>query len=468
MYLGKHISTLLLALVATSSILCSCSSSDDDAAELSDNCYISSFTLGTLRRTIYGLTSAGMDSIYTTAFSGSYFPMIIDQRKQRIENLDSLPIRTLTDRVLVSVAFEGTLLWRKADISTLEDTTWTAYNKNDSIDLTDSLHFRVYAENTKSSRTYTVKVNIHQQQSDSTTWDSLGIVTALEPTTERKATVWNNKLTILATQADGTLLCVQHPLGTSGEWAGQNTVGTANAIPSTLQQQGNRLLLSTSDGQVLESTDAITWSAASFPTLAGLRLVAASDDYVYALAAGRLYRSNGATWDEEPLDDDASLLPTDQLNSVFYTLKNGMPRLILVGRKAVADTHATIWAKSWEKGTEAEEGWMYYTPNNADKYRCPALRNLCIVPYDNGLQALGGRSEDGTHQALDVIRHSSDHGITWKTYDNNDMNVDHALQKAAQAAQYITATADDNHFLWIVAGNQVWRGRINRLGFLRN
>ena len=95
------------------------------------------------------------------------------------------------------------------------------------------------------------------------------------------------------------------------------------------------------------------------------------------------------------------------------------------------------------------------------------LQNLCVVPYDDGFQALGGRSMDGTYEAMDSIRHSSDHGISWKTYDNDDMNVDKAIQNAAKTAQYITATVDEKNFLWIVIDNQVWRGRINRLGFLR-
>lgn len=468
MYCKKHIYALLFALMALPFVLGSCKTDDDDVTEASDVCYISKFTLGSLKRIIYGQTTAGMDSIYTTSFSGTYFPMIIDQRKETIENLDSLPIRAQLDKVLITVEYEEKLAWRKADISGLQDTTWTTYNKSDSIDLSEPMHFRVISKNGTSSRTYTVKVNVHQEVGDSTRWDSLGNVSALMPTTERKATVWNDKMTILATQADGTLICIQHPLSASGDWTAQNTTGTAKAIPGTLQQQGNRLLVSTSDNQLLESTDAITWTPTGYPALAGIRLVAASDDYVYALSGGRLYRSNGSSWDEELLDDDANLLPTDQLNSVYYTMKNGLPRLLLAGSQKSGDRYATLWAKSWSQGEENLEKWIYYTPNATDKYRCPMLKNLCIVPYDDGLQALGGSSLDGKYEALDSIRHSSDHGISWKIYENDDMLVDYYMQKAAETAQYITATVDKYNNLWIVIDNRVWRGRINRLGFLRN
>ena len=70
MYCKKHIYALLFALMALPFVLGSCKTDDDDATEASDVCYISKFSLGSLKRIIYGQTTAGMDSIYTTSFSG--------------------------------------------------------------------------------------------------------------------------------------------------------------------------------------------------------------------------------------------------------------------------------------------------------------------------------------------------------------------------------------------------------------
>lgn len=463
MYIKRHTILLLLAITLVPFATSSCKS-DDEATEYSQNCYISSFTLGSLQRIIYGKTSKGMDSIYTTTYSGSYFPMIIDQRGDSIVNNDSLPVRTKVDRVLTTVSFSGTLIWRKADLTEATDTLWRTYSSTDSLDFTSPLHFRIYSD-FGSYRTYTVKVNVHQQMGDSTTWDALGQVPALTATTDHKAIVWNGQLTILSKQTDGTLQLTQHPLSAGGSWTSSATTGTLNAIPATLQQQGGRMLVSTTDGNLLETTDGTKWTAAAYPTLTGMRLIAASDEYIYATSGGKLYRSNGAAWDEEVLDDEASLLPNYYLNSVRYTMDNGMERLMIIGSQGSYDKYATIWAKSWEKGQEAQEGWIYYEPNDADKFRCPVLRNLCIVPYDGGLQALGGRSLDGSIEPMDSVRHSADHGITWKGYTNNDLNIDPAIQTAAQTAQYITATADDEQHLWIIIDDKVWRGRINRLGW---
>ncbi len=463
----KHIQKLLLVLLTMPFALTSCME-DSEERVYSDKCYISSFSLGGLTRRNYTKTSQGEDSIFTTTFSGSAFTMTIDQRNLTIENLDSLPIRTRLDKVTTSAAFEGAMVWRKVNYENLEDTMWHSYNSSDSLDLTEPIHLCVVAENLVSKRIYTLKINVHQQVGDSTTWDNLGPVAALSGLQARKVVAWNGQLVVLGVNESGAVTCVQHALGTQGEWSAKSTTGAENADVESLQQIGDCLYLSTTDGKVIESTNATDWTPASFPTLAGLRLVAASDGYLYALAGGQLYSSNGETWDVEQLDDDASLLPTMQVNSAYYYMANGRPRLMLFGARTASDKQTTIWAKSWEQGLETQTKWIYYTPNEADKYRLPMMENLCVVPYDNGLQALGGRSMDGRFAALETILHSRDHGITWKTYENDDMVVDSHLSDAARTARYIVAAVDEDNFLWVLVDEQVWRGRINRLGFKRD
>ncbi|MBQ8968389.1 MAG: hypothetical protein IJ064_01455 [Bacteroidaceae bacterium] len=445
------------------------SCSDDEAVALpSENCYISSFTLGSLQRTIYGLTLAGNDSIYTSVFSGGAYPMTIDQRTGLIQNTDSLPVRTRVDRVLTTVVFDGVLAWRRADISQLEDTTWTTYSSADSLDLTSPLHFRVYAASGNSSRTYTVQLNVHQQDGDSTVWNRVPTASPLTGMGARKAVVWGGQLNILALDATGALCCVSRPLDTVGDWTTDIATGATQADPTTLQVQGDTLFLSTTDGRVLSSTDARTWATAPYTTRTGLRLVAASNSRLYALADGKMWSSAGGDWTEETLDSEPDCLPVDQLQSVSYTLRNGTPRVLLVGRRQPTDDYATLWAKAWEGEGETAAPWQYYVPNGADKFRCPMLENLCILPYDGGLQALGGRSRNGDFVAMADILHSADHGITWKKYEEDDMKVDPDLRAAAQTADYLTAAVDADNYLWVVVDTEVWRGRINRLGFLKN
>ena len=457
----------LLAILTLPLTMTSCFD-DEEEVVYSEDCYIAAFSLGSMKRSLYTKGSDGLDSSYTTTFTGTYFPMTIDQRRLTIENLDSLPVRTRLAAVLTSCSFQGILVWRKANLTEEADTSWHTYSSSDSLDLRDSLHLRVVSESGLSGRTYTLKVNVHQQNGDSTIWNNLGEAEALKGLGERKALVWNGQVTVLGRQADGTMVIVQHPCATSGEWNSRTTTGAEQAVPASAQQLGEALYMTTADGQLITTTDGATWTPAAAPALAGLTLVAASDDYLYAMADGKLYRGKGDSWEEDPLDDGGENLPTNHLNSAFYTMRDGTKRIVLLGGREGDEKKAVVWAKAWQTGKEADETWIYYTPNGADKYRCPLLENLCVVPYDGGMQALGGRSYDGANEALDSILHSYDHGITWKTYTDNDMEPDPDMQQAARQAQYITATVDEDSFLWVFTDERVWRGRINRLGFLRN
>ncbi len=454
----------LLAIMAIPLFLSSCLKDDDDETELTENCYISSVSLGTLKRSSFLTTAAGMDSVVTTSYSPTGFTMSIDQRALTIENHDSLPVHTRLTQVLTTIDFQGILMWRKAVPKEGDATEWTAYSKKDSLDLTEPVLFKVTSETGKSSRIYTLKVNVHQQNGDSTTWNNLGEVAVLEGLSNRKAFVWNDKLMVLG-EAGGSLKCVQHALATKGDWSSTAVSGAEEAVPTTLQQMGGALYMSNTKGEVLTSTDAINWTTASMQAQEGLQLIGATEERLYALCNQKLLRSNGDAWEEEALDSDPANLPTTLLNTAFYTLPNGNQRLMLIGSRNDSDTKATVWAKGWGKDKEEEATWVYYTPNNSDKYHCPMLHDLCIVPYDKGLQALGGKSRDGKLTALEKILHSQDHGITWKPYDNNCMKVDDKLKSAARQSEHICAAVDNENFLWIVLDKQVWRGRINRLGF---
>lgn len=456
---------MLLALV---SLIASSCSTDEESVELSDQCYISSFVLGSVRQQRFAKDIDGNDSSYYTSFAGRLFPMTINHRTQTIENLDSLPVHSSVGAVLATVTASGVVGWRRADPEEGADTAWTTYSEKDSIDFTHPLTFLVMAPDAKSSRQYTVKLNVHQQRGDSTVWSRESVVPFPGTADQRKAFCWNDKLMVLAVTAAGEAVNVQSALTGEPRWQMVSIAGNERMVPSTLQKTTDRLYVSTEDGRVLQSTDGTAWSDAGLPSRAGLRLVAASRVRLYALIDGKLWSSVGGEWQEERLDAEPAMLPETELQGLYYTLPNGRERLMLVGVSTDADTKVTrTWAKSWNEGEEASEGWMFYTPNGADKYRLPALSNLNVLAYDDAFIALGGASADGTYKPMGKPLRSRDNGITWKPYTDGDMNIDPEIVKAAADARHITCAVDNNNFVWVVIGNRAWKGRINRLGFLR-
>ena len=154
--------------LAVLSVLLICSCKDDDEVVLSTDCYISSFTLGNVKRQITTVNSAGRDTTYTISYSALYFPMTVNQLDGTIANKDSLPVNSDVKAVLATVESSGTVVYKK--VSEGED-AWKAYSTSDSIDFTSPLTFRVYSPDYSASRDYTLQVNVHQQDGEVFSWE---------------------------------------------------------------------------------------------------------------------------------------------------------------------------------------------------------------------------------------------------------------------------------------------------------
>ena len=84
--------------------------------------------------------------------------------------------------------------------------------------------------------------------------------------------------------------------------------------------------------------------------------------------------------------------------------------------------------------------------------------------YDGKMVVAGGQ---GNSYNKDLYT-SIDNGISWQRQDSM-INLPKDFSARANASTYV----DDNNFVWIFGGNneagpvkEIWRGRINRLGFL--
>ena len=86
------------------------------------------------------------------------------------------------------------------------------------------------------------------------------------------------------------------------------------------------------------------------------------------------------------------------------------------------------------------------------------------MAYDGMCLAFGGASdyEGGKYEAMSEMFFSKDYGITWKP----DYEL-HLPQELLGVSGPIASAVDRDHFIWIIANREVWRGRLNRLGFLR-
>ena len=440
----------LLLLLMLPFLASSCSEDSNLTTTSNDYCYIKSVELGTVKRKTNTLN---------TSFSASTFEMTINQRDNTIENRDSLPYGSLLNRVIATIAFDGSsLAYREKGTE-----AWTSYNSTDSLDLTKPLELYLTSNDNQSSRIYTLKVNVHQQEDDSLVWKQCDTGNeALTSLNDMKVFVLNNKLTVLGKKGADIVLVERSDFETEGTWEETATTDLPATVDlQTLRMQEGILYLSTTDGQILSSTDAKVWESVGTTYYAGLTLIEKTKDFFYVISEGKLLRSlDAATWEEDLLDTDAAQLPVSEIRALSVEQANGNSRIILVGQTE-GSGNAVVWNKMWNDSEKEEDAeWMFFPISPDNRIPCPQLNHFNLLPYDGNCIAFGGTSVDGEHEALDAIYISKDYGITWRP--NNGLHLPKEL-KGTEGC--ITSTVDENNFIWIITNAQVWRGRLNRLGF---
>lgn len=458
---NNNLMTRCLLILLMLPFLASCSEDSDDIVS-NDYCYIRSVTLGAIKRKVEQRDDEGNVSTVSTSVTGSNFAMTIDQRNNTIENRDSLPYGCQLSAVLVTIAFDGSVVKYRVKDSNNE---WTAYNSTDSLDLTMPLELHLTSNDNLSSRVYTFKVNVHKQEGDSLVWKKCeSEVTPLTGMTDMKVFLLNDKLMVLGKNASAVVLAERSGIEAQGTWEEAVTTNLPlTADLQTLRQCAGTLYLSTSEGNVLSSTDAKTWQQEGATYTAGLTLIEKTDDYYYALSEGKILSSfDAVTWEEEKLDTKADSLPDAGVRALSLQQANGNFRIVMVGQRQDCQ-NAIVWNKAWNDGWdiyESDAEWMYFPSSPDNRIPCPRLQYLNLIAYDGKCVVFGGASLDNTHGALDAMYVSQDYGITWRP--STELHLPAALKGVDGC---VTSTVDKNNYIWIITNAQVWRGRLNRLGF---
>lgn len=439
----RYLGWLMLCLPI---LLNSCIKDEDEV--LDDYCYISSVSLGTIKRVV----TSGETST-TTTYTGSYYAMTIDQNAGSIWNREPLLYGSDLRAVLLNIKYDGSYLAYKHDY----DADWIPYNSNDSIDLRTPIKLYLVANDSQSGREYTMTVNVRGNKEDAFIWEKVEELEAgkgLDGASEAKAALLAGKLVMLCRDASGIKVCRRADLQSPSEWSFENSNLPTDANLQTIQQMGDNLYVSTTGGDIYVSADGTTWTAFGSGKT-GLQLVGASESVFYALIDGRLHSSADASdWTkEEKLEDGyvgytpSDSLPTNVLGTLMFNQSNGNKRLVMVGYNT--SDNAVVWNKMWNKNVaEADAEWIYFNHTSDNKQLLPKMTNVVLMGYQGGCIALGGD--------LSKVYYSNDYGITWR----KDSKV--TMPNGLTGVTGPVAAAVDDETLWIIANNQVWRGFLNK------
>ncbi len=209
---------------------------------------------------------------------------------------------------------------------------------------------------------------------------------------------------------------------------------------------------------------------------AGIKqLLGSSTTEQYALSTDNklmVSRDKGVTWAEEVVTEDADKLPTRDLSLISYPMPkvDSVDYVLLIGNREVTaendEAIAMVWRKVVDYSKNAPKArWSYMERNaSSDEFSLPRLKNLTMVKYDDGILAIGGEGIGGCDEApYGNIYKSRDNGITWKF--NSQYQFPEGFDNITPTK--IRMTVDDDNFIWLYCENlgEVWRGRLNKLGW---
>lgn len=452
----------LLILCSVPLLLASCFSGDDEDRMSYDDAAIIGFSVKNVKRLVYVKSSKGTDSTYVETFAASDYRFYIDQIKREIYNPDSLPLGVDVSKVVAAISAKNAGV---IGIRNINNDAVKYFNSADSLDFTKPRKVVVFNNAGTGMNTYTVRVNVHRQDGDTFNWCSQ---TKNEPKL--------GELAAMRLLANGEDLYV---FGNKGSEAKIYTAARKVAdkwreitpnirLTSDFYRQvvlQGKTFYGYHDGQVVKSADAKNWSVVS--TVALKQLVGASNAKLYALTENHeivVSADGGATWQAETLSPSNALLPEADLNFVIQPSKTnaGANQLFMAG---TTDKRVSLWGKVEESDEKAEnQPWTCYTPSDGNRYALPNLTNLQVVKYGDALVAAGGpgKGESSGVNAFSRIYASVDGGLTWRKHATLVFPEGFHSSETSFAM-----TADADHYLWMVCGKtgQVWRGRLNKLGW---
>ena len=145
------------------------------------------------------------------------------------------------------------------------------------------------------------------------------------------------------------------------------------------------------------------------------------------------------------------------------TNKNIHRTVVMGQNNLISDTVNVVWSKLSD-----EHEWTELTMDENPNY-CPNLRNSSMIYYNDQLYVFGGPGKSGSSaKAFDYFYTSKDNGIGWSKVTEKMAFPEEFNKLYSSSNGNYSFIVDDKQFIWIMWGStgEVWKGRINKLGFV--
>lgn len=448
---------IIACLFVAACTITSCLDDENINYEMNFNASITSFSIVDSIITYYpSVTAEGKDTTLSTAVVGSKYPFIIDQNKGLIYNADSLPVGTDVSKVVVNIASDGYYIVIEAGEN---DSLWIS---SDSLDFTKPVQFKVLSEMNTFGRTYTAQINVHKQDPDEFSWNKLtnNLSTEIQA---QKAVLSNRRLYVFAEQASQVAVTSSSD---GKEWTALQAIDIPVKADYSTVMAWNGQIYILADKQLYTSTNGTNWTKVE-TTQTFAQLLACSKNKITGIDENNFYieSTDAANWERyEEMPTNFPQAPYTFTNYALSTNSN-IERILMMGYNPVAeDTTSTIWSQ-----IDNEHSWseMTYDGNN---HLCPKFEKPTMIHYNGKLYAFGGPAIDGgTISAFAHIYTSKDNGISWETVKKEFYFPEEFKTLYEESEGNYSCIIDKNNFIWMIWSKtgEVWRGRINKLGFIK-
>lgn len=448
--------SVIVSFLFVSFAITSCLDNDNAAVEYSTDAIIRGFEID----------SAKLGKIYR---------FTINQLAGEIYNQDSLPqgadtiivktmIRTLT------TASGYVVLLNKAGTDSIKDDVKQGLNTVDSFDLRNPIRVKVLASEAvnqmyqgvpesqykKFVKTYTIRVNVRQQDPDSLDWGKEPIAVNYAPTIDgaQKSVILNNEIFVYAENSPAYFASTTQ----GGSWQEAATSGLPTTRLTSLLNFKNTLYATTGDKKVYQSTNGKSWIESPLSgdvlvliapignLITGIKTFMVNGEEVKKFCT----TTNLTTW--EVGETVPVNFPYDNISATTYENSIGVPDVMIVGNTvnltgedAKNDTTTVAWG--FMEGRE----WAELSTTSTN-HQCPKLKDPSIIRYNDAFYIFGKDS---------ASFYTSFTGIVWKKADKKFL-----LPESFKATKPdYSMVVDDQHFIWIMQSkpNEVWRGRLNSL-----
>jgi hypothetical protein len=402
-----------------------------ETVEYSPNAIIQAFELDTIHGVSYTFT--------------------IDQINGKIYNQDSLPVGsdTIIDKILITNMTVSGLM----SIRNYNDTEDSLFTISDSVNLAGTMEkpfrVKVWAPDMEVTKEYSIEVRVHQQEPDSLSWSNGPWTTNYAPTItgKQKAAIINNTIFVYA---DGQ---PAYYTSTSDgkKWTSQSVSGLPSTdITSITNFQSKLYATVNGSSKAYCSADGINWEDAGLGDNV-VRLISPISDILTGIIndgnCNKFATTDGSSWATE--DEVPSNFPLNDINATHYYNNIGVENILTVGtipNPTESDTATIAWG--YMKGQQ----WVEL--NTESQYKCPLLDTPHIIYYGGTIYTLGS---DFTTFYYSVA------GLVWKEKKSQFM----LPEDIRGVKSDYSMAVDENGYIWIMRStpNEVWRGRLNRLGF---